>query len=177
MCEKFSRIYSENERVCSFFNFPNCQITLQSDYIDNTSQKSTPPTFPVHCLHSLQLPHNFLLKPLLESQVSPTKLSYSPYCQSGSYESPKAGMARPEWGQGRNFVKQSRHLCIMGMWQRMGKILEPAYVNHLYWDKQCQVIYNCQVFPEHCGVAKAEYLLLPNGLGKGPGTIFQNNLW
>lgn len=50
-------------------NFTNCQISLKSDCINNTSQNFFFP-FPIHCLHILQPPHIFL-KSLPQTLVQP----------------------------------------------------------------------------------------------------------
>lgn len=121
-----------------FFNFTNCQMALQSDYINSTSQ-----IFLFFSFSHLLSPHittsqQFSPKTLLESQVSPTKLSSRPSPHPTPL--PFQLLQKPRNWCGKAQVRARKKLCqaeprdpcIVGLWGRMGEILESAYVNHVY---------------------------------------------
>lgn len=172
-CVRFSREHSRKW---------NCWVGgcshLQLYQLPNSSQKwlyqlyfsKIPPffSFPTHASIYYDRPTSF-------SSLS-HKLPSTPYTHASSYKSSRnSGLARPAWGQGRNWVMHSRDLCVMGVWERVGEILQPAYVNNLRWVRQCLVMVVTARCLRHHRVAKTEELLLPNGSGKGPWTIFQNS--
>lgn len=138
-------------RVCSFSTLPIAKL-ISKVIVSTVSLKIPFFSFPIHWFHTLQLPHIFLLKPPLESQLFPPKPSppvLSPTPAPTKAQEPVCqGQSEGKEGTESSRAETSASQESGGGWEK-------------FWSQDMLIICmetmlndicNCQVLPGHCSI-------------------------